>query len=57
MNPQFCGLFVFRLVKLKIGDDKFKGSTNFKKFEKTYLRKREQGRKEGRKAGREGGRR
>jgi hypothetical protein len=29
----------------------FQGSTNFKKFEKTYLRKREEGRKEGRKGG------
>ncbi len=35
----------------------FQGSTNFKKFEKTYLRKREEGRKEGRKAGREEGER
>jgi hypothetical protein len=35
----------------------FQGSTNFKKFEKTYLRKREEGRKEGRQGGREGGRR
>jgi hypothetical protein len=33
----------------------FQGSTNFKKFEKTYLRKREEGRKEGRKEGRQGG--
>jgi len=34
----------------------FQGSTNFKKFEKTYLRKREEGRKEGREGGRERGR-
>ncbi len=34
----------------------FQGSTNFKKFEKTYLRKREEGRKEGRQGGRERGR-
>jgi hypothetical protein len=51
MNPEFSGFFCFQFVKLKIGDDKFQGSTNFKKFEKTYLRKR----KEGRKGGREGG--
>jgi len=53
MNPRFCGFFVFRFVKLKIGDDKFQGSTNFKKFEKTYWRKREEGRKGGREGGRQ----
>jgi hypothetical protein len=47
--------FVFRFIKLKIGDDKFQGSTNFKKFEKNLLPE-EGRRKEGRKAGREGGR-
>ncbi len=55
MNPQFCGFFVFRCVKLKIGDDKFPRKHQFQKVWKNLLTE-EGRRKEGRKEGREGGR-